>query len=55
VTVQNKVTSDAAKALHAALAAGFAPFDVGAEGLRLWWYRGGPWEAAGSLRLRGRG
>ena len=40
---------EAAKALHTELAAGFTPFDVRADGLLLWWYRGGPWEAAGAF------
>ena len=51
VTVQNKVAGEVAKALHAELSAGFRPFDVTAERLDLWWYRGGPWEAAGSFRF----
>lgn len=53
VTVQNKVTPEAARALHARLAAAFQPFDVTAEGLQLWVYRGGPWEAAGAWPFRG--
>ena len=51
VTVQNKASGETAKALHAELAARFTPFDVTAEGLLLWWYRGGPWEAAGGFRF----
>jgi 2'-5' RNA ligase len=47
VTVQNKVTPDAARALYERLSAGFTPFDVTAEGLLLWRYLGGPWEASG--------
>ena len=49
VTVQNKVAPEAAAALATALAASFTPFPVTAEGLELWRYRGGPWEAAGSF------
>ncbi len=49
VTVQNKVTPEAARALLARLGAGFAPFEVVAEGLLLWRYRGGPWELARTL------
>jgi 2'-5' RNA ligase len=49
VTVQNKASGEVAKALHAELSARFTPFDVTAEGLLLWWYRGGPWEAAGEF------
>ena len=44
VTVQNKVTPAAAKALLAELACGFAPRPVTIAGLAAWWYRGGPWE-----------
>ena len=53
VTVQNKVSPDEARALHRSLQATFAPFEVGAEGLRLWRYLGGPWEAAGSYGFGG--
>ncbi len=45
VTVQNKVAPDAARALHAELSAGFAPFAAQGRGLLLWRYLGGPWEA----------
>ncbi len=44
VTVQNKVDPAAAKALQRELAAGFAPFAVRGEALRLWRYAGGPWD-----------
>lgn len=44
VTVQNKVSPDAARALHARLAAGFVPYRVHAVGLGLWRYLDGPWE-----------
>ena len=44
VTVQNKATPEAARALHAKLQAAFAPFTVRAEGLDVWRYLGGPWE-----------
>ena len=44
VTVQNKVTPAAARALHDDLAAGFTPWDAGVPGLALWRYDGGPWE-----------
>ena len=46
-TVQNKVTADRARALHAELAASLQPREGRAEGLALWRYRGGPWEPAG--------
>jgi 2'-5' RNA ligase len=54
VTVQNKVEPRAARALHAALAADFAPFTFAAEGLLLWRYRGGPWEALGRFAFANR-
>ena len=44
VTVQNKASPEAARALHANLQAAFAPFTVRAEGLDLWRYLGGPWK-----------
>ena len=44
VTVQNKVAPDTARALHAALRHGFAPFRFTAPGTLLWRYLGGPWE-----------
>lgn len=46
-TVQNKVAPETARALHATLAATLPPREARAEGLLLWHYRGGPWEAAG--------
>ena len=51
VTVQNKVAPDEARALHAGLTAGFAPWVARGEGLQLWRYLGGPWEAAGEFAL----
>ncbi len=44
VTVQNKVAHDAARALHAALAADFVPEAAPVPALQLWRYLGGPWE-----------
>jgi len=43
VTVQNKTTSEEARALRAFLTAGFTPFSARGEGLLLWRYLGGPW------------
>ena len=43
VTVQNKVPPDEARRTVAALRARFSPFRVGAVGLGLWRYDGGPW------------
>ena len=53
VTVQNKVPPEEARALHRRLAEAFAPFGVGAEGLLLWRYLGGPWEPLGSYQFGG--
>ena len=44
VTVQNKVDPAAAGALLRELERTFEPWTCTAEGLSLWWYRGGPWE-----------
>lgn len=44
VTVQNKVSSDVAKATVERLRAAFVPFVARAEGLAVWRYVGGPWE-----------
>jgi len=49
VTVQNKVSAERARALHADLQAGFTPFRFRAPGVRLWRYLGGPWEAAAAI------
>ncbi len=43
VTVQNKVEPAGARALRDRLAAEFVPDRVGARGLGLWRYLGGPW------------
>ncbi len=43
ITVQNKVTPDAARTLKAALEETFQPFEIRGTGLLLWEYRGGPW------------
>ena len=53
VTVQNKVVPEAAAALLAELTAGFEPWRARGEGLLLWHYRGGPWEAAASIPFGG--
>lgn len=49
VTVQNKVDPKIARALHADLQQGFAPFRFTAPGLLLWRYLGGPWEEVSRL------
>ncbi len=51
--MQNKVEPEAARALHAELLATLPPREARAEGLLLWHYRGGPWEAAGAFRFGG--
>ena len=53
ITIQNKATAEAARALRDAMQAGFAPFTVRAEGLLLWRYLGGPWQALGQHRFSG--
>lgn len=49
VTVQNKVSPEQARQVQEILRAGFEPFYLEARGLRLWYYRGGPWEEAASF------
>lgn len=53
VTVQNKVAPEVARALHARLAAEFAPTAVRVTGLELWRYLGGPWEPVSSHPFTG--
>jgi 2'-5' RNA ligase len=53
VTIQNKVSPAAARELHAALSAGFAPFPVEARGFLLWRYLGGPWKRVAEVPFRG--
>ncbi len=55
VTVQNKVTTVEARALQATLGSAFQRREFTFAGLELHHYRGGPWEAAGVWRFRGRG
>ncbi|WP_133396832.1 2'-5' RNA ligase family protein [Palleronia sediminis] len=52
-TVQNKVDRDTARATQAQLRAGFTPWSGVFDALRLWHYRGGPWEDAGTFPFRG--
>lgn len=54
VTVQNKAPPEVARSLYDDLRAGFTPWQARGEGLLLWHYRGGPWEAAGHFPLGGR-
>jgi 2'-5' RNA ligase len=53
VTVQNKATTDAARALLATLAADWRPWTGRAEGLLLWRYAGGPWDAVATHAFAG--
>ena len=51
VTVQNKVEPAVAGALRDRLAAEFVPHRVGARGLGLWRYLGGPWAPVAAFRF----
>jgi hypothetical protein len=53
VTIQNKVTPAAARALQAQLADGFRPRPLRVVALAAWWYRGGPWAALSRHPFRG--
>ncbi len=53
VTVQNKVSIEAAKALQADLAPRVEPRDFAFTGLQYHAYRGGPWEELGRFPFRG--
>ena len=53
ITIQNKVMPDKARALFDQLSANWRPFDGRGEGLQLWRYQGGPWEAAGEWGFSG--
>ena len=55
VTVQNKVTPESARTLHAELTAGFVPERTRSVALALWRYRGGPWEAVARFAFAGEG
>ncbi|HEY0059736.1 MAG TPA: 2'-5' RNA ligase family protein [Flavisolibacter sp.] len=51
ITVQNKVSSEQAKALQLELAASFTPFSIQGLGLSVWHYLGGPWRSAGDFQF----
>jgi hypothetical protein len=53
VTVQNKVDPAVARETVARLRAAFVPHEVGAVGLALWRYAGGPWEPVSEHPFRG--
>jgi hypothetical protein len=48
MTVQNKVSPEAARALLTELSADFVPRPLEIAGLAAWWYRGGPWDPIGA-------
>lgn len=54
ITIQNKVTPEAARALQAEFAPSVQPRSFRFTGLALHIHRGGPWEAAGRWAFRGR-
>jgi len=58
ITIQNKVTKQAARALQASLAPVLAPWVARGRfafpALALWRYRGGPWEPVKTCAIRGR-
>lgn len=52
ITVQNKVEPSVAKALHAELSSEFVPRQIGATGIQVWNYVGGPWEPVAAFPFR---
>ena len=54
VTIQNKVSPAAARALQAELAGAIPARDFAFPGMALFRYRGGPWEAVRRFAFRGR-
>lgn len=54
ITIQNKVTPEAARVLQAELAPQIEQRAFVFTGLALHIYRGGPWQAAGAWKFRGR-
>ncbi len=53
ITVQNKVDPAVARQLLADLQADFQPFAATGTGLKLWAYRGGPWELRAEFPFAG--
>jgi len=53
ITIQNQADPEAARRLLEKLEAAFEPFDMLAEGLLVWRYWGGPWEAVARLPFGG--
>lgn len=52
VTIQNKVAPQEARATMDSLAGSLEGLPGTIVGLDLWWYRGGPWELAHTIRWR---
>lgn len=52
VTIQNKVSLEAAQSLQMQLKGGFKPFVFKAIGLQLWRYLGGPWEPVDQFKFQ---
>lgn len=52
VTVQNKVEAREAKLLFTMLSMDFAPWSFAIDGLQLWRYLDGPWEALSETRFQ---
>ncbi len=53
ITIQNKADPAEARRLFERLQLEFEPFEVVAEGLLVWRYRGGPWEAVARVPFGG--
>lgn len=53
ITIQDKVSTEEAKALHTAMSAEFCARPVAIAGLGLWSYRDGPWEKVARYVFRG--
>jgi hypothetical protein len=51
VTIQNKVSAEAARHLYRTLQSGFAPRTGAVIGLLVWEYLGGPWKLIEQLRF----
>ena len=49
ITVQNKVDPATARSLYEDLRQTWTSLSGDSPALQLWWYRGGPWEAAGTF------
>lgn len=53
ITIQNKVSSTEARALHQVIGVQYTGKRLAIEGLASWYYRGGPWELATKAMFRG--